>query len=156
MFYVCKYTQCIYLEIMKRSVMIKKYLYMTLGFISLATGFIGIVVPGLPTTSFALLALFFFSRSSKKFHDKLLKNKVMGPLIEKFRSGQGLTRKDKTNILLLTWISICFALFFFIENLYIQLFLAVILLFKTWFIIRYKTKKTVPLERLERDKLTSK
>ena len=124
--------------------MVKKYLYMTLGMISLATGFVGVVVPGLPTTSFALLALFFFSRSSPRFHRWLLNNKIMGPLIEKFRGGQGLTRKDKTNILALTWISICFALYFFIENVYIQLFLALILLFKTWFIIRYKSKETVP------------
>ncbi|WP_157822366.1 YbaN family protein [Psychromonas sp. Urea-02u-13] len=136
--------------------MVKKYLYITLGFISLATGFVGIVVPGLPTTSFALLALFFFSRSSKKFHDRLLNNKVMGPLIEKFRCGQGLTRKDKTNILLLTWFSICFALFFFIENAYIQWFLAIILLFKTWFIIRYKSKETPLNEQSNSDNLTSK
>ncbi|PKG40155.1 YbaN family protein [Psychromonas sp. Urea-02u-13] len=121
--------------------MIKKYTYMTLGFMSLTMGIIGIIVPGLPTTSFALLALFFFSRSSKKFHDKLLANKVMGPLIDKFRSGNGLTKKDKVNILLLTWLSISISVYFFISNIHLQLLLFAILLFKTWFIVRYKSKK---------------
>lgn len=121
--------------------MIKKYTYMTLGFMSLTVGAIGIIVPGLPTTSFALLALFFFSRSSKKFHDKLLANKVMGPLIDKFRSGNGLTKKDKVNILLLTWLSISISVYFFISNIHLQLFLFTILLFKTGFIVRYKSKK---------------
>lgn len=114
---------------------------MTLGFMSLTMGIIGIIVPGLPTTSFALLALFFFSRSSKKFHDKLLANKVMGPLIDKFRSGNGLTKKDKVNILLLTWLSISISVYFFISNIHLQLLLFAILLFKTWFIVRYKSKK---------------
>lgn len=122
--------------------MIKKYTYMTLGFMSLTMGIIGIIVPGLPTTSFALLALFFFSRSSKKFHDKLLENKVMGPLIDKFRSGNGLTKKDKINILFFTWLSISLSVYFFISNIHIQLFLLAILLFKTWFILRYKSKKS--------------
>ena len=125
----------------KRHVMLKKYTYMTLGFLSLTIGLIGVIVPGLPTTSFALLALFFFSRSSKKFHDKLLENKVMGPLIDKFRSGNGLTKKDKINILLLTWLSISLSVYFFISNTYLQLFLLVLLIFKTWFIVRYKSKQ---------------
>lgn len=120
--------------------MLKKYIYMTLGFLSLTIGLIGVIVPGLPTTSFALLALFFFSRSSKKFHDKLLANKIMGPLIDKFRSGNGLTKKDKINILFFTWLSISLSVYFFISNTHLQLFLFAILLFKTWFIVRYKSK----------------
>lgn len=56
-------------------------LYFTLGFISLLLGLIGILLPVLPTTPFILLAAFGFSRSSKRFHQRLLSNRWFGPMI---------------------------------------------------------------------------
>lgn len=56
-------------------------LYISLGWLSLALGFIGAFLPILPTTPFALLAAYFFSKGSPKLHQWLLENKLMGPLI---------------------------------------------------------------------------
>ena len=58
-----------------------RVLFLFLGFLSLILGFIGIFLPILPTTPFALLAAYFFSKSSETLHDWLLNQKQLGPLI---------------------------------------------------------------------------
>jgi uncharacterized membrane protein YbaN (DUF454 family) len=60
----------------------KKLGYFIVGWISLALGVLGIVLPLLPTTPFVLLSAFCFSKSSKRFHDWLLNHKVFGPLVK--------------------------------------------------------------------------
>lgn len=54
---------------------------MAAGGLSLALGFLGVFLPGLPTTPFVLLAAFFFSKSSKRAHQWILDNKVFGKMV---------------------------------------------------------------------------
>ena len=58
-----------------------KYLYMAAGGLCLALAFIGVLLPGLPTTPFVLLAAFLFSRSSKRVHQWILDNKIFGKMV---------------------------------------------------------------------------
>lgn len=60
----------------------RKLGYFIVGWISLALGVLGIVLPLLPTTPFVLLSAFCFSKSSKRFHSWLLNHKVFGPLVK--------------------------------------------------------------------------
>jgi uncharacterized membrane protein YbaN (DUF454 family) len=64
----------------------KRYLFITFGFISLFLGVIGIFIPLLPTTPFAILAAYFFSKSSKQLHEWLLRRKYLGPIIIKWEA----------------------------------------------------------------------
>ena len=66
--------------------MIKRYLYLTLGFVCVALGFIGTVVPGIPTTPLILVAAWAFARSSKRFESWLLRHRVFGFLIYDWRN----------------------------------------------------------------------
>ena len=59
-----------------------RILFLFLGFLSLLLGFVGIFLPILPTTPFALLAAYFFSKSSETLHNWLLNQKQLGPLIK--------------------------------------------------------------------------
>jgi uncharacterized membrane protein YbaN (DUF454 family) len=58
-----------------------KVLWIFLGIICLILGFIGVFLPLLPTTPFALLAAFCFSKGSDELHQWLLNTKMFGPLI---------------------------------------------------------------------------
>lgn len=60
---------------------IAKPLYIAAGWLCLGLGFLGIFLPLLPTTPFALLAAFCFSRSSTRLYDWLLAQKTFGPII---------------------------------------------------------------------------
>ena len=75
--------------------MIKRYFYLALGFVCVALGFIGTVVPGIPTTPLILVAAWAFSRSSKRFESWLLRHRVFGLLIHDWRNYRGIRRKNK-------------------------------------------------------------
>jgi uncharacterized membrane protein YbaN (DUF454 family) len=47
----------------------------------LALGLIGVVVPGMPTTVFILLAAWAAARSSPRLHAWLLGHRIFGPLL---------------------------------------------------------------------------
>lgn len=87
-----------------------KFLYVVLGTLSLITGIIGIIVPGLPTTVFLLFAATMYFHGNKRIHDKLLANKYLGNYIKRFREGQGMNNRDKIISLMMMWIMILIAI----------------------------------------------
>ena len=56
-----------------------RWLLMGFGWLMVATGIVGIIVPGLPTTVFLIIALWAFSKSSYKFQTWLWTHKHFGP-----------------------------------------------------------------------------
>lgn len=99
----------------------KKTLFIVLGSVSLALGIIGIVVPGLPTTSFVLLSAYLYARSSEKLYNKLLNHKFLGGYIKDFQ--KGVSVRTKVRAISMMWTMILISAYFFIENLYIRLVL---------------------------------
>lgn len=65
-----------------------------LAVLSLAVGFVGVFVPGLPTTEFVLLAAWAAARSSPRLHGWILRHKVFGPLLQHWQQGR-LPRRAK-------------------------------------------------------------
>ncbi len=59
----------------------KRYLWFTLGMLSLAMAYIGIVTPGIPFSVFLVLSAYCFSKSSKRMHDWLYNHKYFGPFL---------------------------------------------------------------------------
>jgi len=57
--------------------------WLVAGCISVCIGFIGIIVPGLPTTVFMLIAAACFYRSSQRFYDWVISHKLFGHHIKK-------------------------------------------------------------------------
>ena len=75
--------------------MIKRYFYLALGCVCVGLGFIGTVVPGIPTTPLILIAAWAFARSSKRFESWLIGHPVFGFLIRDWRDYKGIRRKNK-------------------------------------------------------------
>ena len=75
--------------------MLKKYIYISFGFIFVGLAFLGIFLPGIPTTPLILLAAWFFSRSSEKLEKWLKNHKTFGPLILNWEIYKGINRKSK-------------------------------------------------------------
>ena len=82
----------------------KKILFITLGTIMVGVGIIGMILPGLPTTIFLILAAYFFSHSSPNLYKKLLDNKTFGPIITNFKDHRGITQKDRKKAFITIWV----------------------------------------------------
>ena len=65
------------------------------GLVAVALGAIGIVVPGLPTTVFFIVAAWCFSHSSPRLERWVLKLPRIGPMVGDYRSGLGMPRRAK-------------------------------------------------------------
>ena len=68
---------------------------MTVGLLLVAIGGVGIVVPGLPSTIFFILAAAAFSRSSERLERWLLGLPVVGRMVGDYRAGLGMRRRAK-------------------------------------------------------------
>lgn len=94
---------------------VTRILYIIGGTMSLALAILGIVLPGLPTTPFALLSAYLYAKSSRKLYDWLLNNKILGPRIKNYHKRNGVTRKGKIGIIIFMWTMVCISSFVIIK-----------------------------------------
>lgn len=69
--------------------------YFVLGLACLILGLIGIVVPGMPTTVFILLAGYFWARSSRRFYAWLLAHRLFGQMIINWQTHRAIPKFAK-------------------------------------------------------------
>ena len=74
---------------------IHKPVFFTIGILSLTLGYVGIVVPGLPTTVFILIAEWAFSKCSTKFTYWIENHRLFGPMVLNWQQYRGLSRRAK-------------------------------------------------------------
>jgi uncharacterized membrane protein YbaN (DUF454 family) len=66
-----------------------------LGCAAVALGGVGIVVPGLPTTVFFIIAAWAFAKSSRRLEAWVLGLPRIGPMVQDHRAGLGMPRRAK-------------------------------------------------------------
>lgn len=66
------------------------------GSVALVLGLIGVVLPGLPTTPFILLAAACYAKASPRLHAWLLHHRWFGPMLRDWERDRSLTRRSKT------------------------------------------------------------
>lgn len=76
------------------------------GWIAVAFGSIGIIVPGLPTTVFFIIAAACFGKSSPRFERWVLTLPRIGPMVRDHRAGLGMPRRAKAWALASMWTAI--------------------------------------------------
>ncbi|MGH9210841.1 MAG: YbaN family protein [Acidimicrobiales bacterium] len=73
----------------------RRLAWFAFGWLAVGLGTVGIVVPGLPTTGFFVLAAACFARSSPRFEAWVLHLPKVGPLVRDHRAGLGMPRRAK-------------------------------------------------------------
>jgi uncharacterized membrane protein YbaN (DUF454 family) len=96
------------------------------GTVCLILGIIGIVLPILPTTPFLLLAAACYAKTSKRFYNWLINNRVTGSYIRNYREGLGMPLKQKIFTISLLWLTILLSIFLFVHILWVQILLIII------------------------------
>ena len=79
-------------------------------------GMVGIIVPGLPTTIFMILAAGCFFRSSTKMYHWVVSHPLFGDQVLRFREGDGMPKKAKYLSIVTMWTFIMFAIFIGLQN----------------------------------------
>ncbi|MEO8695890.1 MAG: YbaN family protein [Acidimicrobiales bacterium] len=82
------------------------------GWLAVAVGTVGIVVPGLPTTVFFIIAAWCFGRSSPRFERWVLDLPRIGPMVRNHRAGLGMPRRAKVAALSMMWAAIIISAYF--------------------------------------------
>ena len=59
----------------------KKFLWTTLGFLSLGMAYIGVITPGIPYSPFVVFAAYCFSKGSERMHKWIYNHKLFGPFL---------------------------------------------------------------------------
>ena len=118
---------------------LSRIFWFTCGFISMVIGIIGIPVPGFPTTPLMILAAACFAKSSQRFYDLILNNKMFGHHVRTYREGRGIPRRIKPVILGVMWVFVSFAVFVGIPDsapVISKYFTVILALIGTIFILR--------------------
>ena len=121
--------------------MIKKPLLILLGSIFFGLGFIGILIPGLPTTPFLLLSAGCYVRSSDRLYAWLLNHKIFGNYIQKIRENRSISLRSKIVSLIAMWLMISLSAFVFIEILWIRILVIILGVIGTIVILLIRTSK---------------
>lgn len=100
----------------------------------LLLGFIGLLLPIVPTTPFILVSVWFFARSSKKLEDWLINHKIFGKSIRDWKEKGAISKNAKLSAIPLIIFSFS-ATIYLNEIFYLDLFLAVLGLSISTFIV---------------------
>ena len=118
-----------------------KIIYVIVGLLAVALGFIGVFTPVLPTTPFLLLASFCFAKGSKRFDKWFKSTKLYKNHLEDFEKNRSMSLKAKIAILLFSSFMMLFPIIKF-SNPYMRVSLILLEVFKYYyFIFKIKTAK---------------
>jgi uncharacterized membrane protein YbaN (DUF454 family) len=117
------------------------------GFLFVALAALGAVLPVLPTTPFLLLAAACFARSSPRFYDWLLRNKLFGPLIREWRATRSIPLRAKgVAIVMIAAVGGSSAIFF-LSNPWLRGAVVATLLVLIIWLLRVPTSGRLPASR---------
>ncbi len=119
----------------------KKILLLSIGFLFAGLGFIGTILPVLPSTPFLLIAAWAFARGSDRFNTWFRSTKLYRNHLDCFVRNRSMKRTTKAA--LITFASSMMLLSFILtDNLFVRIFLGAMWLFLLWYFkFRIKTEE---------------
>ena len=126
-----------------KSFFVKSFLLL-MGFIFVGLGFIGIIIPGMPTTVFMILAAACFAKSSPKFEQWILDLPGIGRLVQDHRDGLGMPQKSKAIAITMMVLAVTLSIIFAITSTLIQMLVGGVGIIGVWYVgVRVPTKEKV-------------
>ena len=117
----------------------KKYFFMSMGFLFLGIGILGYILPGLPGTIFLIIATSFFMKSNERMYNWVINNRRFGKFVKKYLETNEIPKKIKIiaicSIIVFTSISMLYSGFG-------VLFKIPVLIVSIWGILFILSKKT--------------
>jgi uncharacterized membrane protein YbaN (DUF454 family) len=116
-----------------------KWIFLTAGILLVGLAAVGTVLPLLPTTPLLLLAAWCFARSSEKCHRWLIEHRLFGPFLKNWQETKCIPFKAKMLAIGSMVIFGSYAIGFAIENNYIRIIGALLLIIGLVTVLRLKT-----------------
>ena len=116
-----------------------RLLLLSLGFVSLALGILGIFLPLLPTTPFLLLSAWLFYRSSSKAYAWLLNHKIVGNYIRSFREQKAIPLHAKIISVAMLSATMAYSIIYVASLIWLKILLGAIACGVAIHILSYKT-----------------
>lgn len=135
---------------------VRKAALIFFGTVCVGLGVLGIFLPLMPTTVFLLMAAYCYSRSSDRFHNWLLNNRLCGKYIRNYKTGRGMTVRQKATSIAILWASIGVSIWFVKDSFWVTLLLVAIAVGVSVHLLWIKTHReeseNVPASELAPDK----
>ena len=118
-----------------------RWFWLIIGLLLTGLGFIGIFIPGLPTTIFMILAASCYFRSSQRLYSWVMNHKYFGYHVKNYRDKKGMPLKAKIMSLIMMWLFVLYAvtLSISVDLLYIKVIVIISALFGTKMILSLKS-----------------
>jgi uncharacterized membrane protein YbaN (DUF454 family) len=114
--------------------------FLVLGHLCVALGVIGVFLPVMPTTVFLLGAAACYARASAAFYNRLLNNRVFGPIIADWRHYRAMTWKAKAYVIGFVWVGIGISVVL-VPMVWLRVVLLGVAVAVTGFLLRIKTRE---------------
>ncbi len=112
-----------------------------LGWICVGIGGIGIIIPGLPSTVFFIMAAASFSKCSPRFERWVLDLPGVGPLVRDYRAGLGMRKRAKIQANVMMWLAIGISAGFLVDIGLVRIIIVALgCIGSYWIIVRTPTK----------------
>jgi hypothetical protein len=113
--------------------------FLVLGHLCVALGVIGVFLPVMPTTVFLLGAAACYARASAGFYNRLLNNRVFGPIIADWRHYRSMTWKAKAYAIGFVWVGIGISVVL-VPLVWLRVVLLGVAVAVTGFLLRIRTR----------------
>jgi len=125
---------------------VRKAVLIFLGTVCVGLGVLGMFLPLMPTTVFLLMAAYCYSHSSEKFHNWLMSNKLLGKYISDYKSGKGISVRQKVTTIAVLWASIGFSIWMTAAGFWLTLLLLAVAVGVTTHLLWLKTYRPEAVE----------
>lgn len=115
--------------------------YLLAGHGCVMLGIVGLFLPVMPTTVFLLGAAACYSRASGRFYNRLLNNRIFGPVIADWRHHRAMTVRAKATAIAFTVVGIGASVLFWVDRLWLRLILLGIAIAVSAFLLSIKTRR---------------